>query len=61
MVEQQVWEAEDEELGEKVYPKMKKSKRMVNQYNRPGCAGAKHGLGLKHNLIWNVYSVVNGG
>ncbi|PWA95673.1 hypothetical protein CTI12_AA046860 [Artemisia annua] len=38
-------------LGKKVYPKMKKSKRMVNQYNRPGCAGAKHGLGLKHNLI----------
>nr|GEX00485.1 nucleosome assembly protein 1;2-like [Tanacetum cinerariifolium] len=28
-------------LGKKVYPKMKKSKRVVNQYNRPGCAGAK--------------------
>nr|XP_043621392.1 uncharacterized protein LOC122593102 [Erigeron canadensis] len=39
-------------LGKRVYPKMKKSKRMVNQYNKPGCVHGKHGLGLKHNLIY---------
>ncbi|XP_076934560.1 uncharacterized protein LOC143600894 [Bidens hawaiensis] len=39
-------------LGKKVYPKMKKSKRLVCQYNKPGCVHGKHGLGMKHNLIW---------
>ncbi|KAJ9561037.1 hypothetical protein OSB04_006197 [Centaurea solstitialis] len=39
-------------LGKREYPKMKKSKRMAYQYNRPGCVHGKHGLGLKHNLIW---------
>lgn len=39
-------------LGKRAYPKMKKSKRLVNQYNRPGCVHGKHGLGLKHNLNW---------
>ncbi|KAK1423906.1 hypothetical protein QVD17_19216 [Tagetes erecta] len=34
-------------LGKKVYPKMKKSKRLVNQYNKPGCVHGKHGLGMK--------------
>ncbi|KAD5318241.1 hypothetical protein E3N88_18187 [Mikania micrantha] len=38
-------------LGKKVYPKMKKSKRLANQYNKPGCVHGKHGLGMKHNLI----------
>ncbi|KAI3753336.1 hypothetical protein L2E82_25387 [Cichorium intybus] len=39
-------------LGKRAYPKMKKSKRVAYQYNRPGCVHGKHGLGLKHNLIW---------
>ncbi|KAI3786342.1 hypothetical protein L1987_39950 [Smallanthus sonchifolius] len=39
-------------LGKKVYPKMKKSKRLANQYNKPGCVHGKHGLGMKHNVIW---------
>ncbi|XP_071726070.1 uncharacterized protein [Rutidosis leptorrhynchoides] len=39
-------------LGKRAYPKMKKSKRLVNQYSKPGCVHGKHGLGLKHNLIW---------
>ncbi|KVH88979.1 nuclear polyadenylated RNA-binding protein 3-like [Cynara cardunculus var. scolymus] len=39
-------------LGKRDYPKMKRSKRIAYQYNRPGCVHGKHGLGLKHNLIW---------
>ncbi|KAI3695496.1 hypothetical protein L1987_78493 [Smallanthus sonchifolius] len=39
-------------LGKKVYPKMKKSKRLANQYNKPGCVHGKHGLGMKHNVSW---------
>ncbi|KAI7741016.1 hypothetical protein M8C21_020123, partial [Ambrosia artemisiifolia] len=38
-------------LGKRVYPKMKKSKRLVNQYSKPGCVHGKHGLGMKHNLV----------
>ncbi|KAL7593621.1 nucleosome assembly protein 1;2 [Lactuca sativa] len=38
-------------LGKRAYPKMKKSKRVANQFNKPGCVRGKHGLGLKHNLI----------
>ncbi|KAM0072889.1 hypothetical protein Hdeb2414_s0001g00041311 [Helianthus debilis subsp. tardiflorus] len=39
-------------LGKRAYPKMKKSKRLANQYNKPGCVHGKHGLGMKHNLVW---------
>ncbi|KAK9056712.1 hypothetical protein SSX86_024074 [Deinandra increscens subsp. villosa] len=39
-------------LGKRAYPKMKKSKRVANMYNKPGCVHGKHGLGMKHNLIW---------
>ncbi|KAL4555592.1 hypothetical protein LXL04_038216 [Taraxacum kok-saghyz] len=38
-------------LGKRPYPKMKKSKRIAYQYDKPGCVHGKHGLGLKHNLI----------
>ncbi|KAL8238224.1 hypothetical protein R6Q59_019305 [Mikania micrantha] len=39
-------------LGKRVYPKMKKSKRLAYMYSKPGCVHGKHGLGTKHNLIW---------
>ncbi|CAH1439477.1 unnamed protein product [Lactuca virosa] len=38
-------------LGKRAYPKMKISKRVANQFNKPGCVRGKHGLGPSFELL----------